>query len=1086
MEPKRTTIFKALLAIVPALLLALILQPASALAETHAARYTVAEGSTNYGYFVRKGTDDVQTQPFEEYVNTGESPVFGVWDSGMAIPCEVKAYTGYVFDYWTADQDLAYDDGVFSKGDHFSTAELLTVGIVVDTTFEAHFREATKYTVTYGHSGYFEEISPEEEEVVEGSCPTGPTTITPKQGEDGCEFGYWTANKVVTLTDGTEIAQGEKIKDAQLKKVKVTSAIAFVAHVKREAPYTVYYVTDGNGYISDDFGPSQTVFFSNSPTLPASMVHPFEDYEFDHWTADKAITLTDGTSIDAEKPLTHAQLLKVSVEDDITFIAHFKESTGHTVTYTTDGNGSIPSGEETEVVEENNKLTSIPTPTPNENYIFDHWTADVDVQLASGTTIEADTPLRTPGFWESCMGNILVKSDITFTAHFRSTTHKVTFVVDPSEGFLYPSGGPSTTDPVTIEVADGASVSDVKPSVFANDENTRWLGYWTADVDLKYKNNRGVQPAGTEILKTLGQPVITSDVTFTAHIVDRAQYTFTFITDGNGYFLQSDTPEKVVTTQYEQTTLKNVPTPAPYDSSKFAFDYWTADTKLCFYSPAGTDMYLAGDHISSLTTVRPLDQTYIGPATTLTAHFKQLKGNITYKTDGNGSVEPASEEITFSEKTIDSAGTKAMVGTPTGATAKPKDGYALDYWEASEDVIEPSDLSTIKAGDKIKKDQLSSIWITKDTNFTAHFKATATVTYTTDGNGTVDPTSEEVTFKEQRVDAQDTMAMAGTPSGATAKPKDGYVLDYWTASEDVINAVDSTNLPTISAGDQITNELMPGGLLITKNTTFTAHFIKVHTITYKAGEHGSVAPTSEEVRDGESPVGPTAITPDSGYAFVYWTANKDVKVADATQAIMLTGSEDDVAPQAATTTIKSGQPISAEQFAQIVMSDDVEFTAHFIRTPPYTVSYKTDGNGSVADEFETIENAFDSPLGTEVTANKGYEFDYWTASTDVQIMDEDGTTLITIAKGKKITDEQLKKVLVTDDITFTAHFKQTSVDPEPEPVNPDGGDTIKPADDKGGKLTPKTGDTLPGATAAVALGAGVVVAGAALLRKRHQ
>ena len=34
--------------------------------------------------------------------------------------------------------------------------------------------------------------------------------------------------------------------------------------------------------------------------------------------------------------------------------------------------------------------------------------------------------------------------------------------------------------------------------------------------------------------------------------------------------------------------------------------------------------------------------------------------------------------------------------------------------------------------------------------------------------------------------------------------------------------------------------------------------------------------------------------------------------------------------------------------------------------------------------------------------------------------------------------------------------------------------------------TPKTGDTLPGAMAAVALGAGVVVAGAALLRKRSQ
>ena len=228
------------------------------------------------------------------------------------------------------------------------------------------------------------------------------------------------------------------------------------------------------------------------------------------------------------------------------------------------------------------------------------------------------------------------------------------------------------------------------------------------------------------------------------------------------------------------------------------------------------------------------------------------------------------------------------------------------------------------------------------------------------------------------------------------------------------------------------------------------------------------------------------VVPTSDSEFEYWTADKTIYRAYLDNALYF------MKP------ISAGTPLdsllydvlpredggSATEYSEYYfVTEDTTFTAHFKRTTPYVITYETDGNGTVNPTSEEVENAFDCPTGSTPVANENFEFSHWTANKEVVIGIEGAQT---IAAGDPITTEQLKKVLVTDDITFTAHFKQTSVDPEPEPVNPDGGDTIKPADGANGKLTPKTGDTLPGAMAAVALGAGVVVAGVALLKKRGQ
>ena len=466
------------------------------------------------------------------------------------------------------------------------------------------------------------------------------------------------------------------------------------------------------------------------------------------------------------------------------------------------------------------------------------------------------------------------------------------------------------------------------------------------------------------------------------------------VTDPREYVVDGESPTFV---RSEDTPPRGL---AVYADDGWEFTYWTADKEVELLDSAKTT-------ISEGKPITQADLLLIKVTSdlTLTAHFKQLKGDVTYTTDGNGSVTPGFETVTFTEQTVDSQGTKAMAGTPTGATTKPKEGYALGYWRASKDVINASDLSIIYAGNHITDEQMhGGLLITEDTEFKAYFECASTVTYKTDGHGEIlSDTTEQVIRNESYFKAEDltTTLKVGMPGKPQIAASANYAFDYWTADQDVYNlawsdARDTYLLEKVEADTPLTTEQL-ASYYVADDTTFTAHFKRTapYTVTYTSAGNGTVSPTSEQVEEGDSPKGPTTITPDAGYEFSHWTADKDVVVAneDATQAISLTANDNAADAQAATTTITAGQPITPEQFGRILMADDVE---------------------------------------------------------------------------------------------FEAHFKQTSVDPEPEPVNPDGGDTIKPADGEGGKLTPKTGDTLPATTAAVALGAGVVVAGVALLRKRGQ
>ncbi|MDU5700350.1 MAG: SHIRT domain-containing protein, partial [Finegoldia magna] len=89
------------------------------------------------------------------------------------------------------------------------------------------------------------------------------------------------------------------------------------------------------------------------------------------------------------------------------------------------------------------------------------------------------------------------------------------------------------------------------------------------------------------------------------------------------------------------------------------------------------------------------------------------------------------------------------------------------------------------------------------------------------------------------------------------------------------------------------------------------------------------------------------------------------------------------------------------------------------------INYTTDGNGQVKEDKNFVDNTKEevelksNPKGTETKANEGYKFSHWTADKVITL--KDGTK---IPAGEKITKEQLKQAVITEPLTFTAHFAQ--------------------------------------------------------------
>lgn len=92
----------------------------------------------------------------------------------------------------------------------------------------------------------------------------------------------------------------------------------------------------------------------------------------------------------------------------------------------------------------------------------------------------------------------------------------------------------------------------------------------------------------------------------------------------------------------------------------------------------------------------------------------------------------------------------------------------------------------------------------------------------------------------------------------------------------------------------------------------------------------------------------------------------------------------------------------------------------------YKVTYVSDEYGKITGKTKEDVLSNENPTGSTQKPNEGYEFTHWTADVDVTL--KDGKV---IKAGEKITEAQIKQVVVTQDIEFKAYHS-----PEQKPKEP--------------------------------------------------
>lgn len=86
----------------------------------------------------------------------------------------------------------------------------------------------------------------------------------------------------------------------------------------------------------------------------------------------------------------------------------------------------------------------------------------------------------------------------------------------------------------------------------------------------------------------------------------------------------------------------------------------------------------------------------------------------------------------------------------------------------------------------------------------------------------------------------------------------------------------------------------------------------------------------------------------------------------------------------------------------------------------YKVQYISDANGSISGITNEQVISGDNPSGSSSAPKDNYKFEYWVSDVDVTL--EDGTV---VKAGEPMTSEQVKKVVVHQDIVFKAIHKST-------------------------------------------------------------
>ena len=161
--------------------------------------------------------DEIITNDFHKVLGNGEG--------------EKINYTreGYVFKGWNRDKNATKAE--FQKDDEVTVTSL---DESKNNYIYAIWAPIINYT-TDGNGQVKEGenfVDNTKEEVELKSNPKGTDT----KAKEGYKFSHWTADKEITLNDGTKIPAGEKITDEQLKQAVITEPLTFKANFVKDAP----------------------------------------------------------------------------------------------------------------------------------------------------------------------------------------------------------------------------------------------------------------------------------------------------------------------------------------------------------------------------------------------------------------------------------------------------------------------------------------------------------------------------------------------------------------------------------------------------------------------------------------------------------------------------------------------------------------------------------------------------------------------------------------------------------------------------------------------------------------------------------
>lgn len=306
--------------------------------------------------------------------------------------------TGYHLVNWTSNKDVTFEDGTKKNaGVALTMDEIKQVVIIEDVTFTAHHGINT-YTVNYESDSNGTITGITTEEVNYNNNPSG-SEETPSEGY---HFTSWVADKQLTLNDGTTIQKGDILTPSNIVNAIIVEDVTFTA-LHEINTYTVNYKTDNNGIITGIT--TEKIQYNKNPTGTTESAK--NGYHLINWTADKDITLENGTRKTTGSSLTIADIENTLVKEDITFTANY-EINKYNIKYESDENGKI-TGKTEEVVEHGNNPTGTEEES-NPGYCeSDGWTADKPVFLTDGTVIEKGELIT----YEELL-KVDVKEDITF------------------------------------------------------------------------------------------------------------------------------------------------------------------------------------------------------------------------------------------------------------------------------------------------------------------------------------------------------------------------------------------------------------------------------------------------------------------------------------------------------------------------------------------------------------------------------------------------------------------------------------------------------------------------------------------------